>query len=119
MNNLDSHFWYRGLKVVAYVWLAAAFFIPWIMRDATGYPTYAVVVGNILEGLFNVAAWLIVFYLLRKVVIYIALGKQAPQPKRPLKPMENWADFYKVAGIGIIILGAAGYLFLLAFMVFS
>jgi len=33
--------------------------------------------------------------------------------------MENWADFYKVAGIGIVILGAAGYLFLLAFMVFS
>jgi len=110
VNNIESRAWYRLLKVFAYTWLAAAIIFPWFRSQPADYSQTTVVIGNTLDGLTNVAAWLVVFYLLRKVLIYIVFGKQPLQQKRTFKPSENWPDFFKVAGITVLALAVIGSL---------
>jgi len=110
MNNIESLAWYRVLKVFAYVWLFATFIFPWFRSQSADYSETVIIIGNTLDGLTGVATWLVVFYLLRKVLIYIAFGKQPVQQIRPFKPSENWSDFFKAAGIAVLVLAVAGSL---------
>ncbi|MDO8575765.1 MAG: hypothetical protein Q7R90_00450 [bacterium] len=110
MNNLESRAWYRALKVFAYVWLFASLIFPWFRLQPTDYSQTMIIIGNILDGLTSVAAWLIVFYVLRKILIYVVFGKQPPQQRPPFRPSENWADFFKAAGITTLALAVGAFL---------
>lgn len=94
--NLDTLAWYRVLKVFAWLLLGAAFLVPWFTNnDWTTDGTSLVLIGNVFDSLANLACWLIVVYLLRKLILYVVFGKQHPHPKRPFRPGESWPDFFK------------------------
>lgn len=71
IQQIEQKSWYRFLKILAILWLVAAFFIPFYRSSSID--------AGLLDGLINTVVWFIMILVLRQATLYVVFGKAIRQ----------------------------------------
>lgn len=71
IQELEQKIWYRFVKIIAIIWLALSFVVPFTRATS--------IEAGFVDGGINIIVWFIVIQLLKHAILYTVFGKTKKQ----------------------------------------
>jgi len=94
MDKLEEKTWYRLFKVFAVGVIGFSFFSPLFLHFKIFNSFW------VIDGIINVAVWTFIFWVLKKIIVYVLYGKKEVSK---MTADENFVRAFFM-GLGLIIL---------------